>query len=62
MIGLNLQIRPEKLFARWLGASPRRLDGHKDHIQTSQRLCIVAPEHPPLVTVILIKQAKAHRV
>ena len=43
MIGVNLQIRPQKLLACWPGASARRFDGHEDHIQTSQTLGIVAP-------------------
>src|ERR1700676_2394705 len=61
MVRVNLQIRPQKLFARRLAASTRRFYSDEDHIQTSQRLGIVASQHPPLVCIVLIKQAKAHR-
>ena len=57
---MDLQVRSQKLSACWRGASARRLDGHKNRIQACQRLGIVAPEHPPLVTVILVEQAETH--
>src|SRR5215469_8632926 len=61
MIWIDLQIGPQKLFAGWLGASARRLDGDEDRIQAGQRLGVVASQYPPLVRVVLVEQPQAHR-
>src|SRR5665213_4533683 len=61
MIRCNLQISTKEPLARGFRASTGGLDGDKHHIQAGQRLGIVAPEHPSLVTVILVKQPEAHR-
>ncbi len=59
MVGLNLQVRSQELFAGGFGASAWRLYGHKNHVHTGQGLRIAAPQYPSLVTVILIEEAKA---
>src|SRR5215469_9203075 len=61
MIWIDLQIGPQKLFAGWLVASTRRLDGDEDRIQAGQRLGVVASQYPPLVRVVLVEQPQAHR-
>ena len=59
MVRLNLQIRSEELFARWFCVPAWRLNGHKDYIRPRQGLRIVAPQHPSLLTIVLIERAKA---
>src|SRR5215472_2211097 len=61
MIRMDLKIGSQELFACRPSASTRWLDGHKDHIEASQGPGIVAPQHPSLVGLILVKQAQTHR-
>src|SRR5579883_2092532 len=62
MVWLDLQVGPQELLPGWSSTPPRRLYCHKDHVQSSQGLGVVAAQHPPFVSIVLIEQTKTYRV